>query len=117
MNKNTLGIGILRYGFVFVFLWFASEQILHPEMWVRLIPAWTVSLSGLSASTVLILNALFEIAGALLLATNLFVPIAAVLLSLHLFGIAIDLGWGAIAVRDIGLAVSLLALAVLSRKE
>jgi uncharacterized membrane protein YphA (DoxX/SURF4 family) len=117
MDKNKVGLTLLRFGFVFVFVWFASQQILHTGMWTGLIPKWILSMTGVSAMSFVFINAAFEAVGAILLALNLWTPIVALLLSLHVFTIAYDLGLNAIGVRDIGLAVSLLSLALLSCKR
>lgn len=107
---------ILRFGFVFLFLWFASEQIINTDMWTGLIPEWVVTMSGISAYTFVQLNAIFEVAGALFLAINVWTPVVAFLLSLHVFSIAYVLGWNPIGIRDASIALSLLALAMLSRR-
>ncbi len=114
MNKSFIAQLILRYGFTAVFIWFGLSQIMHPDMWTGLIPAWLTGLTGLSAHTFVLVNGSVEIILALCLALGLFVPIVAVLLSLHLFTIAADLGLTAVGVRDIGLALAVLALAFLS---
>ncbi len=116
MNFNTQTIGklLLRFGFVFVFAWFGISQLLHPDMWTSLIPGWVTAFSGMSAHTVVLINGGIEVILALALAFNLYVWFVAGLLALHLLSIAVDLRFNAVAIRDIGLAISVLALAFLS---
>jgi uncharacterized membrane protein len=114
MTPSAVGKMLLRYGFVFVFLWFGLSQVLHPDMWTSLIPGWILTTTGLSAHAFVLINGVGEIILALALTFNIFTPIVATLLSLHLLSIAIDLKFDAVGIRDVGLAVSVLALAFLS---
>ncbi len=109
--KNAAPV-VLRLGLVAVLSWFAVNQLTNPGAWTGLIPAWVTSLSGLSAGAFVHLNALFEIACAILLAVGFWVRPIAFLLSLHLMMIVFDLGLSATGVRDIGLAVAMFALAL-----
>ena len=102
---------ILRAGLSFVFLWFGLNQTLDQSMWVSLIPDSIVSLTGLSAKTIVICNGVFEVVMAILLVLGIRVRVVALLLVLHMFTIIWDLGLNAIAVRDIGLMFALLSVA------
>ena len=113
MTKSTNGKHILRFAFVAVFMWFGVTQLFNPAMFAKLIPEWVTSISGLSAETFTKLNGAAEIVLALCLALEWQVSIVAGLLSLHLLMIVFDLGLSAVGVRDLGLAMSVLALAFL----
>src|SRR3989344_3993079 len=117
INKNSLGYVLLRIGFVFLFVWFGSMQIANPSTWVGLIPDNVVAMTGLSAHNLVFINGSFEVLGAVLLALNIWVPLVALLLSLHIMSIVFVVGLTPIGARDIALAVSVLALASLSRKS
>jgi uncharacterized membrane protein YphA (DoxX/SURF4 family) len=117
MNKNTLGIAVLRYGLAFVLIWFGTNQILHTGQWTAIMPAWIVAVSHMSASILVVINGICEIIGALMLIMNLWVPLFATLLALHMISIVVDLGLTAVGVRDVGLGAAFLALAILARKE
>lgn len=117
MDKNSLGYLVLRIGVVFLFVWFGSMQIANPTQWVGLIPKNVAETTGLAPQTLVLLNGSLEIAGAVLLALNLFVPLVATLLSLHIVSIVFILGFTPIGARDIALAVAVLALAFLSSKK
>lgn len=116
ISTQTIGKLLLRYGFVFVFLWFGLNQLTNPEAWVRLIPEWVTSISGLSAHTIVLINGGVEILLSLALVFNFYAWFVSGLLALHLFSIAVDLNFSAVAIRDIGLGISVLALAFLSWK-
>jgi len=108
---------LLRCGFTAVFAWFAGSQIANPTMWADLIPSWLTHLTGISATKIVLANGTAELALALLLALNIFTPIVAGLLALHLATIVIDLGLNSVGIRDIGLMVSLAALTLLAWDE
>lgn len=114
--KNSLGYTVLRIGFVFLFVWFGVMQIANPASWVGLVPKEAISMTGQSAHNLVLLNGTLEIIGALLLALDLFVPIVALLLSLHIVSIVFIVGLSPIGARDIALAVSIFALALISWK-
>jgi uncharacterized membrane protein YphA (DoxX/SURF4 family) len=97
---------ILRTGLALVFFWFAYQQITNTEMWTRMIPEMIVNLSGLSASTLVLINAWFEIIFGLALLLGFCTRIVALLLALHLLDIAYIIGFNATGVRDFGLAIA-----------
>lgn len=103
---------VLRLGLVMVFIWFGCNQLLNPDAWVSLIPDWATSLSGMGAGTVVMLNGIFEICMAVLLAFGICIRIVATLLFLHLGMIIGELGLSAIGVRDVGLAFATLSVAL-----
>ncbi len=103
---------ILRFGLVALFLWFGLSQITDPEAWVAWVPEGAVSVLGLSAAALVLLNGILETIGGILLAIGFWTRWAALLLSLHLFVIAYEVGYNDIGVRDFALAVSTLALSL-----
>lgn len=103
---------VLRYGLVFVFVWFGISQLVDQARWVSLIPEFVTEMTGLSASTFVIINGSFEILAAILLAFGIQIRIVAGLLALHMFTIVIDLGLTAVGVRDIGLVFACLSVAL-----
>jgi uncharacterized membrane protein YphA (DoxX/SURF4 family) len=102
---------ILRLGMAFVFFWFGINQINNPGQWVSYLPQWTMSLPIPQLNFVL-LNGWFEVMGASLLVIGIYTRITALLLALHLFGIALSVGFDAVGVRDLGLAFATLSLAI-----
>ncbi|MEK7459377.1 MAG: DoxX family membrane protein [Patescibacteria group bacterium] len=100
---------IVRYAAVALFLWFGIAQLTAPENWVGFLPEWT-GYFPMPASMIVQLNGLTEVVLALALGIGVFTRVVAVLLGIHLLGIAITAG-GAIGVRDAVLAVMTTSLA------
>ena len=96
----------VRLAVAFVLLWFGSQQVMHTSAWVGIMPEWVVSLSGMSAATLVLLNGSFEIIAGLVLASGLFTRWVALLVALHLFHIMFTVGYSAIGVRDFVIAMS-----------
>ncbi len=92
---------LLRVGIAVVFLWFGFSQIKNPSSWTGLLPAFLNS-----SVSFIYLNGIFKIIFATLLLLGVFTRTVSFLLGLHLIGIIFSLGYGAIAVRDLGLAIA-----------
>ena len=114
MNKfDAYGPVILRLGVVLLFLWFGFSQIVDPMSWVSYLPDWTKSLH-FAATQLVFLNGLFEVTLGFLIAIGFFTRIASLLLALHLFVIAYEIGYDPIGVRDFAIAMSTLSLAFMT---
>lgn len=103
---------VLRIGIALVFLWFGFQQLWHPDSWTSFIPNIALSLSGLTAQTLVLLNGSFEVVFSLALIAGFNTQVAALLLALHMFDIAYVVGYDAIGVRDFGLAIATLSVAL-----
>jgi len=103
---------VLRFGLVFLFLWFGISQVTSPDSWTAWVPEWANTILGLGAVKIVLINGWFEIIGGTLLALGLWTRWIALLLSLHLFFIAYEVGYNDIGVRDFVLAVSALAVSL-----
>ena len=101
---------VLRFGIVALFLWFGFSQLMSPGAWVSWVPQWAADL--MPAQTIVLLNGGFETVFALALAAGFYTRIVALLLSLHLFFVAYEVGYNDIGVRDFALAVATLSLAL-----
>ena len=111
-NSKSLAPTVLRVGISAVFIWFGVSQLLNQGAWVSFIPPWLVSVSGISTVKLVIINGFFETVAGALLALGILVRPVAILLFLHLVGIVFEVGLSAIGVRDIGLAVATLSIAL-----
>lgn len=109
---NPFSLLALRITYVLLFSWFGSQQLLFPSDWVGFLPEWLGYLP-IPGEMLVQLNGLVEVLGALLLGIGVYVRWIAGFLALHLFGIAMSAG-GAIGVRDAGLAMIGVALAMSS---
>ena len=101
---------MLRFGIVVLFLWFGLSQVTNPAAWVAWVPEWTKSIA--SAQTIVLLNGGFEVVFGFALAIGFYTRIAALLLSLHLFFVAFEIGYNDVGVRDFALAIATLSLAL-----
>ncbi len=102
---SKYGPVLLRVGLFLVLLWFGFNQLLHPEMWTRLVPVWAASIFG-DASTTVHVNGYFEIVMAILLVLGVQVRVVGFMLGLHLIGIASSFGLSSTGVRDWGLCIA-----------
>lgn len=105
-NLEAYAPAVLRYGMAIVVLWFSVAQFLDPVNFSAYVPDSAVAISGLSATTLVYFNAIFELVFGLLLLFGIQTRISALLLSLHLFDIMYVVGYGEIGVRDLGLAIA-----------
>ena len=93
---------LLRFSLALLFFWFGFQQLLDPSPWVGFLPEW-IGYFPIPAEVVVKMNGWFEVVFAALLVLGFGTRFVALLLGLHLLGIAWTTG-GAIAVRDLALA-------------
>lgn len=101
---------LLRYAVALLFLWFGLNQLFDSGSWVAWLPSWVDNLP-IEPVTFILLNGFLETVLGFCLLFGLFTRFSALVLSLHLFGIAFSLGYGDIAVRDFCLALATMAVA------
>ena len=107
---KAIAPSLLRVGIALVFLWFGTDQIIEPNAWVAYIPDWVVSLTSLSAVTVVYINSVFEIFFGMALFLGFFTRFVAFFIMLHMIDITYTVGLDAIGVRDFGLAVAAIVI-------
>ena len=107
---KSLAPTVLRIGMAIVFLWFGTQQLLHTSAWIGLIPKSVMSISGLTAATLVHFNGAFEIVFGLCLLFGFFTRTTALLLALHILDITYVVGYNAVGVRDFGLSIATIAL-------
>jgi uncharacterized membrane protein YphA (DoxX/SURF4 family) len=105
VRAEAFALPLLRAGIVVLFLWFGFSQITDPGGWVSWVPPWTEAL-GLGAETIVFLNGVFEVLFGLMLAAGFYTRLSALLLSLHLLFIAVEIGYNDIGIRDFALAIA-----------
>lgn len=112
MDRNRLARGFLIAGLAFVFGYFGIDKFIHPLVWIGWMPPWMDGLLGFSKDVWLQITGALEIFFSLLL----IIPVrrmqqtGAILVALHLVAVLTQTGWNDIAIRDIGLMLSSLAL-------
>jgi uncharacterized membrane protein YphA (DoxX/SURF4 family) len=95
----------LRISMGLVIVWFGIQQVTDPSSWLAYLPPWTTALP-ISQMTIVYLNGTFEVIFGVFLILGFYTRIVALILALHLLDIAYTVGYGAIGVRDFGLAMS-----------
>jgi uncharacterized membrane protein YphA (DoxX/SURF4 family) len=101
---------VLRLGMAAVFAWFGLHQLFDPSSWIAYVPGF-LNNGWLELESIILLNGWAEVVGALLLLIGFQTRPVALLLGLHMLFIAIETG-GAIGVRDLGITIACLALAL-----
>jgi uncharacterized membrane protein YphA (DoxX/SURF4 family) len=119
LNKEEIGVYILRLGLAVVFLYFGISQILDQSKWIYFIPDRFSNfyISEILKSKIVFLNGIFDTVIALSLISGLFIRIFSFLGFIHLLSITIfSLGFEPSGIRDLGLAFAMLSLFFLFRK-
>lgn len=101
---------VLRWSWALLFVWFGTQQLMHPSQWVAFLPVWT-GYFPVPAEMLIQLNGWMEVCLAGLLILGCFTRISAIILAGHLAMIAASVG-GAIGVRDAALAAAGVSLAL-----
>ncbi|MEK6792490.1 MAG: DoxX family protein [Nanoarchaeota archaeon] len=109
MNSRELGNIILRVSLALVFIYFGFQQVRDPSSWSTFVPDF-LKVSGISGNNVVLLNGVLELVLGTFLIIGLYVRFSALILAIHLFGIAFSIGFTPLGVRDFGLAFATLAL-------
>ena len=101
---------VLRMGISAVFIWFGSQQLMHPLAWQSFVPASASALTGLSALALVHVNGAFEVIFGIALFLGLFPQLTSFLLALHMLDITWVVGYGAIGARDLGLSIAAISI-------
>jgi uncharacterized membrane protein YphA (DoxX/SURF4 family) len=103
---------VLRLGLVALFLWFGFSQVTNPGDWISWVPTWVPTAAHMDARFIVLINGGFEVICGVLLLLGIYVRWVALLLALHLFAIAYEIGYNDIGVRDFCLAISCISLSL-----
>lgn len=117
LNQQQWGLLILRLGLAALFLWFGFSQLFDGLNWVGWVPAWAVEVLNIPPAMIVLGNGAFEVVLGGFLAFNVWTRWAALALALHLAVITVEIGMNEIGVRDFGLTMATLALALLATKR
>ena len=119
LNKEEIGVYILRLGLAFVFLYFGISQILDQSKWIYFVPDrfFAFYINEVLKSKLVFINGIFDTLIALSLILGFFIKIFSLLGFIHLLSITIfSLGFEPSGIRDLGLAFAMLSLFFLCRK-
>lgn len=111
MNSREIGSTILRVGLALVFFWFGTQQLMDPSSWAGFVPDFAGNI--IAPGILVTINGLMELALGGLLLFGVYTRFAALILGLHMFGIAFSIGLNPIGVRDFGLAIATISIALL----
>jgi uncharacterized membrane protein YphA (DoxX/SURF4 family) len=96
---------LLRVSMAGIIIWFGVSQLTDPNSWLGFLPTWTATLP-ISQTALVYLNGWFELTFGLSLLLGFYTRFVALLLALHLLDIAYIVGYNAIGIRDLGLALA-----------
>ena len=119
LNKEEIGVYILRLGLAIVFLYFGISQILDRSRWIYLVPDrfFIFYIHEILKSKLVFINGISDLIIALSLISGIFIRIFSILGFIHLLSITIfSLGFEPSGIRDLGLAFAMLSLFFLCRK-
>jgi uncharacterized membrane protein YphA (DoxX/SURF4 family) len=119
LNKEEIGVYILRLGLAVVFLYFGISQILDQSRWIYLVPDrfFIFYIHEVLKSKLVFINGISDLIIALSLISGIFIRIFSILGFIHLLSITIfSLGFEPSGIRDLGLAFAMLSLFFLCRK-
>lgn len=105
MKQKELPIAILRWGLALIFLYFGYQQLTTPDLWALYVPSFLQG-SIITANNLVIMNAVLELTLGLFLAGGIYTRFSSLILSLHLFLIALSIGIEPVGVRDLGLTLA-----------
>ena len=96
---------VVRISLSLVFLWFGLNQVFDTSSWLGWLPSWAPSFP-IPPFWIIFVNGIFEVVLGLFLLAGKWTKIVSLLLSIHLFFIAINVGYNDISIRDLGLAIA-----------
>ena len=103
---------VLRYSMALVIIWFGIQQLVNTADFMAYVPESAARITHLDITTLVYINSIFELVFGFLLLIGWKIRIVGVLLALHLFDIMYVVGYGEIGVRDFGLAMATLSVAM-----
>lgn len=115
MQRPNSAKWLLILSLVFVFGYCGIDKFIHPLTWIGWLPVAMDGLGGLPKESWLKLIAIAEIflAALLLIPVKTVQKITVILMVLHMLGVLTQVGWNEMAVRDIGIMMSAIALLAL----
>jgi uncharacterized membrane protein YphA (DoxX/SURF4 family) len=116
-SRANAGLLVLRLGLAAVFVWFGLSQVLDAHSWQWWVKDWVSDLTRLSPEIIVYLNGSFEVIFGALLALGVRIKVAATALALHIAIVTLYVGYNEVGVRDFGLTMATIALALLAKDD
>jgi len=104
-DKEKLSAPILRISLSLVFLYFGFQQVYSPDNWISFVPEFVTGF-GLSVNNIVMVNGIMELILGIFMLIGLYTRFASFILSVHLLGIAVSVGFVPTGVKDFGLALA-----------
>ena len=108
MVNQDISKAVLRISLALVFLYFGISQLISQDRWIGFIPDFVANI--VNSEIMVVINGSLEVILGSLMLLGFFVRPVALILSLHLFIIAVSIGFSPTGVRDFGLSMSTLAV-------
>jgi len=112
MKSEKLSPLILRLAVGLPFFLLGIDQLLHPQQWIGYLALWAENLLGVEPLQFFFVNGFFDTVLGLLLILGIFTRVCAVIAALHLTGVILNLGYNEIAIRDLGILLAAVVLAL-----
>ena len=109
-SSDDIAKVLVRLGLSLVILWFAVNQLFRPDYFIGYLPEFLFS--SPNAALFVQANGVFEVVFGLMLLLGVLTRFVAAVLALHLLGIMLSLGYNENAIRDFGLMIALMSVAV-----
>lgn len=107
-QRHKIGLSLLRIALGVLFIAFAVMQLQNPAVWVGFVPEAMATI--IDPRLLVVFNAAIELAFGALLILGVYTWAVALVLSVHLFLIALTIGLSPTGLRDFGLAFATLSL-------
>ena len=101
---------VTRIGLSGIYLWFGYQQLAHTKMWTSYVPKDILKIIPLRVESIVHANGAFELVFGTALILGLFSRLCSLLLAIHMFDVTFIVGFDALGMRDLGLAIASLSI-------
>lgn len=108
-SMNKYAPTFLRISMGAIIIWFGIAQLSNASDWLGFLPSWTLSLP-VGQVTLIHLNGWLELFLGSMTVLGFYTRFVSLIAGLHLLDIALTVGYGALGVRDFGLALAVLSI-------
>ncbi|MCB9359295.1 DoxX family membrane protein [Candidatus Woesearchaeota archaeon] len=109
-DKNLIALLFLRVVMALIFLYFGILAIIDPGEQIYWLSNWIMSIPLVGTVGFIVFIGILETLAGIMLLLGLLIRPAAILASLLLLGVIVNLGWSEIMLRDVGLMAATLVL-------
>ncbi|RMD57797.1 DoxX family protein [Candidatus Woesearchaeota archaeon] len=113
IDKQATGLLTLRLALGVVFLWFGIDKFLNQSAWSGWLPEWLIRISPVNDKLLIFAIGAFETALGAMIALGIYARHIASIASIFLISIILTTGYNEIAIRDAGLMLAGISIALL----